>query len=137
MSLTIAFTRRCTLSLLLAALPGCVRYDDSMTEWCVNIEQAQMWPIDQPELATFVYATEGGPPAGCLCFDEAESQVLRDRTPGTQYDELVDELEEAARHDCAWVVPSGNDYSCFIEDGPLAPNLTEPYSDAHDLIACG
>jgi hypothetical protein len=126
MSLTIAFTRRCALGLLLAALPGCVRYDDSMTEWCVNIEQARMWPIDQPELATFVYATEGGPPAGCLCFDEAESQVLRDRTPGTQYDEPVDELEEAARHVCAWVVRSGNDYSCFIEVGARGPNVTEP-----------
>ena len=137
MSAALQLARRCLVGLLFAALPGCVRYDDSMTEWCVNIEQAQMWPVGQPELATVVYATEGGPPAGCLCFDEAESQILRERTPSAQYDDLVDQLEEDARHECAWAVASGNDYSCYIEDGPLVPNLTEPYSDAHDLIACG
>lgn len=137
MSTPLQFTRRCTLGLVLVALPGCVRYDDSLTEWCVNIEQAQMWPIDQPELAVPVSAKRGGPPAGCLCFDEAESQILRERAPGTQYDELVEQLEESARNECAWVVPSGNDYSCYTEDGPLAPNLTEPYSDAHDVSACG
>jgi hypothetical protein len=141
MSRSIKLKRVWAQVLLLAcftALTGCTLFEkDSETEWCINVEHAQMWPIDQPELAESVSADRGGPPIGCQCFDDAEVQILAEEAPVAQYDELVDRLEENARNECAWAVPQGYDHSCYLEDGPLAPNLTVPYSNADGVDVCG
>jgi hypothetical protein len=107
-------------------LLGCPE-DPSESDWCVNLEDAQMWPVDQPELAQPVFSERGGPPIGCRCFDAAEVQILATRSPTDTYEQLVAYIEEDARNECAVDVPPGNDFSCYVEDGPLAPRLTAPY----------
>jgi hypothetical protein len=129
MSRSIMFEHACRRVLsfaCVAVLLGCSE-EPPQTDWCVNLEDAQMWPVDQPELAQQVFSEQGGPPIGCRCFDEAEVQILASQSPADEYDELVAHIEEDARNECAWIVPPGNDFSCYIEDGPLAPRLTAPY----------
>jgi hypothetical protein len=113
-------------------VPGCILPDYCIvlttwgTDWCVYVDEAQMWPIGQPELAEPVSAEQGGPPIGCLCFNDGEFQILDGEAPTEQYDGLVAELEENARNECAWAVPPGYDHTCYFEDGPLAPVLSTP-----------
>jgi hypothetical protein len=149
----IAVTRVCVLGGGLAmglasstVVPGCILQDYCIvintwgTDWCMYVEDAQMWPIGQPELAERVPAKQGGPPIGCLCFNDGEVQIFGDEVPAEQYDKLVAQLEENARNECAWAVPPGYDHSCYLEDGPLAPILSVPYSSEpnNDCIgSCG
>jgi hypothetical protein len=117
-----------------AAAPGCIFADYCIvlntwgTDWCMNVEEAQMWPVGQPELAERVSTENGGPPIGCRCFNDGEVKILDALAPDTQYDELVAQLEENARNECAWAVPPGYDHSCYLQEGPLAPGLTAPYA---------
>ena len=99
-----------------------------------------MWPIGQPELAEPVSAEIGGPPIGCRCFNDGEVQILADESPVDDFDQLAAQLEENARNQCAWAVPPGYDHSCWLEAGPLAPELSAPYSGEpnNDCIgSCG
>jgi hypothetical protein len=137
MSQRTMFRRVCWQGILLASVGvlGCSE-EPSETDWCMNIEDAQMWPIDQPELAQQVYAERGGPPIGCVCFDDAEVQILASESPAAEFERLVARIEEDARNECAWIVPAGNDHACYIEDGPLAPKLTAPYPAAEGSVRC-
>jgi hypothetical protein len=117
-----------------AAAPGCILPDYCIvvntwgTDWCMNVEEAQMWPVGQPELAERVSGDEGGPPEGCQCFNDGEVKILDAQAPAFQYDALVADLEQNARNECAWAVPPGYDHSCYLEGDPLAPVLSAPYS---------
>jgi hypothetical protein len=126
--------------------PGCILPDYCIvvntwgTDWCMNVEEAQMWPVGQPELAERVSVESGGPVIGCRCFNDGEVKFLSQQSPADQYNELVAQLEENARNECAWAVPLGYDHSCYLEDGPLAPVLSAPYSGEpnNDCIgSCG
>lgn len=128
------------------ATPGCILQDYCIvintwgTDWCMHVDDAQMWPLGQPELAERVSATQGGPPEGCLCFNDGEVQMLADQAPAEHYEQLVAQLEENARNECAWAVPPGYDHSCYFEAGPLAPVLSPPYvgNPNNDCIgSCG
>lgn len=142
MAQPVEITRACVLGggLLMglassAVMPGCILPDYCIllttwgTDWCMYVDEAQMWPIGQPELAEPVSAEQGGPPIGCLCFNDGEFQILDDddEVPAEQYDALVAELEENARNECAWAVPPGYDHTCYLEDGALVPVLSAPY----------
>jgi hypothetical protein len=128
------------------AAPGCILPDYCIvittwgTDWCMNVEDAWMWPLGQPELAERVSGDGGGPPEGCRCFNDGEVQMLDDQAPAEQYAQLVAKLEHNARNECAWAVPPGYDHSCYYEEGPLAPILTARYSGEpnNDCIgSCG
>jgi hypothetical protein len=117
-----------------AIAPGCILPDYCIvintwgTDWCIIVDEAQMWPVGQPELAEPVSAKHGGPPIGCQCFNDGEVKFLSAEAPPAQYDQIVAQLEENARNECAWAVPPGYDHSCYLVDGPLAPVLSAPYS---------
>lgn len=113
--------------------PGCVVPDYCIvihtkgTDWCVNVEDAMMWPIGNPEMTEPVGADRGGSPVGCRCMNDGEVLILRQFVPADTYAELVEELEEAARFACADAVPPGYDHNCLIPDDMLGPTFTKPY----------
>ena len=105
----------------------CIVVNASGSDWCVNVEDAQMWPIGQPELAERVTDEHGGPPPGCRCFNDGEVAILAQGVPAEQYAVLVEELEQAARLECASSVPNGYDHNCFSKDELLGPTMSSPY----------
>jgi hypothetical protein len=115
--------------------PGCIFNDYCIvvttqgTNWCVNIEDAMMWPVGQPDLAEPVSIPAGGPPRGCRCFNDADVAILKDELPADIFGGLVGEMEADARNECALAVPPGFDHSCYIEVGSLAPTFGPPYSN--------
>ena len=116
-----------------ATAPACILQDYCIlvntwgTDWCMHVDGAWMWPVEQPELAERVSAGRGGPPEGCRCFNDAEVKLLHTQAPIEQYEQLIAQLEQNARNECAWAVPPGYDHSCYLEEGPLAPALSVPY----------
>lgn len=110
-----------------SAIPACIIPDYCIElqypgrDWCRALEGAKMWPNGQPESASNVVNEYGGPPEGCLCFNDADQTILGDQTPIEQYEYLGDLITDSAREACAAVVPLGYDHNCFDVDGPDAP----------------
>jgi hypothetical protein len=113
----------------------CIVWQTPGTDWCVNVEVAHMWPINQPELAEPVRSESGGLVKGCRCFNDGEHVILNQQAPAEIHAELVEELEEAGRSACAWAVPPGYDHDCFILDDSLGPVFSAPY-DSDPSVDC-
>jgi len=94
-----------------------------------------MWPGGQPMLAEPVPVSHGAPgPAGCLCHNQEEQDILDFGLPPGQYGVLVDEIEIATRQACDSLVPAGWNHNCFITVGPGASNvggLAKTFVDGH------
>ena len=108
--------------------PGCLIPDYCIeiytpgVDWCRRIPDAQMWPSGQPQLAEPIIDPEGGSPTGCICLNDAEQQILTDQAPAIDYDQLLAQLEKAARDKCVSLVPAGFDHDCDTAEAlPEAP----------------
>lgn len=123
--------------------PGCIIPDYCIvlntegTDWCLYVENAQMWPVGQPELAEPVLGPDGSVPKGCRCFNDAEGIILGQGVPAPQFQQLFVHIEEDARNECAWAVPAGYDHTCFVTSDPSAPMLAGPYAGESNLDCIG
>lgn len=126
------------LGLLLATLPpttsGCVYHDTCIKvtspgrDWCRNLANALMWPADGSiDDAEPILRTDGFPPRGCRCYNDAEDQILRDHVPACRFDLFVEELELATRQECQSLVPEGYDHNCWTAAGPMASVVEGEY----------
>jgi hypothetical protein len=98
----------------------CIKVVVSGKKWCRYLGDAQMWPIGKPEESVPVVTSDGGPPTGCVCYNVVEQQVLSTKAPTSHYQILLDEIDAAARDDCASLVPAGYDHSCYEPEVSIA-----------------
>ena len=115
--------------------PGCLIPDYCIeiytpgTDWCRALPEAQMWPSGQPQTPEPILDPEGGGPTGCICFNDAEQQILTDQAPAADYGQLRAQLEKAARDKCVSLVPAGYDHDCDT-------TLAEPEAPGQDSYEC-
>lgn len=103
----------------------CIVIANNGTDWCTQVDGALMWPVGQPDLAEPVVTSAGLPPSGCVCMNSGEFEILFDQTPADVYVALVEEIEAAARADCASLVPPGYHHNCLqYVDGAEIPAPT-------------
>lgn len=95
----------------------CIELYTPGVDWCAVLDGAMIWPNDQPELAEPLVDEYGGPPKGCVCFNDADQAILGDGTPAEQYDALSAIIGSSARNACNALVPLGYDSNCFVKDG--------------------
>jgi hypothetical protein len=106
---------------------GCIFGDECIViitqgnDWCSEIINAQMWPAEHPELAEPVKDAEGNWPRGCVCFNDAEGEILEAELPLLKYMAFSAQIANVARDDCDFHVPLGWDHNCYDEsaDGPV------------------
>lgn len=110
----------------------CIRLNVLGDDYCAPTDDAMMWPIGSPELATPV--REGAAAVvGCVCLNATEVQWLHDEVPEEQFLGLVAEIHHATRNECASLVPQGFDHNCYddeIEFGPIFANEGPTKSDS-------
>lgn len=125
------------------AVPGCIVPDYCIhfhtpgVDWCRALDGAVMWPNGHPEQAVMVTNEQGGPPEGCLCFNDAEQATLTDQTPAEQYEYLIALIDIAARDECSSLVPVGYDDNCYVESGPDASMSLLPVSGEKSFECIG
>ena len=91
----------------------CIIIHKNGNDWCTQIIDAKMWPIGQPELAEVVVDESNEVPKGCACFNVDEEKILDDKSPQSEYNVKVAEIENAARSECAYIVPPGWEHNCY------------------------
>lgn len=106
---------------------GCVYHDTCImvttpgNDWCRNVALAKMWPVGGSfEEGEPILRADGGAPRGCRCYNDAEDQLFEDNAPECQYQQFIDDLEQAAREECQALVPPGYDHNCWITSGSQA-----------------
>ncbi|MCA9696294.1 MAG: hypothetical protein KC431_02130 [Myxococcales bacterium] len=100
---------------------------------CIYLENAKMWPLGQPELAEAVPPSDDAPgPAGCLCMNDAEQEILDYGVPEAKFQEMLAEIENAARDNCDAIVPAGWDHNCYITEGVGA---SVPHADPPAFVS--
>ncbi len=106
---------------------GCVYHDTCImvtspgTDYCRNVALAKQWPVGGSfEDAEPILRPDGGSPRGCRCYNDAESQIVLDQAPECRFEEILDDLAQAARQECQSLVPPGYDHNCWTESGPEA-----------------
>ncbi|MCA9709036.1 MAG: hypothetical protein KDK70_24540, partial [Myxococcales bacterium] len=99
----------------------CIKVTSPGHDWCRNLANAIQWPaggsLDDAEP---VLDAEGDAPKGCVCFNDAEDQILDDEVPACRYEQLIEEIEQAAREECQSLVLPGYDHNCWTATGPQA-----------------
>jgi hypothetical protein len=108
----------------------CIRIQTHGKNNCNYLTNAMMWPAEQPELAVPVPASHDAPgPAGCVCYNAAEQEILDFEVPPGKFAEFMDELEAATRDECDAIVPPGWDHNCYITEGTDASTaaLSKPF----------
>ncbi len=99
----------------------CIRIEVAGYDNCTYLQNAQMWPVGQKQLAQPVPASLGAPgPAGCVCANSVEQDVIDFEVPVAQYDELYDKIVAAARDACSALATPGWENNCYIDAGPDA-----------------
>lgn len=116
-----------TAAALAPAVGGCVYHDACIkvtsagNDWCRNVALAKMWPVGGSfEDAEPILRPDGTAPQGCRCYNDAEHQIFEDKVPECQYQEFIDDLEQAAREECQALVPPGYDHNCWTTSGAQA-----------------
>ncbi|MEM9456824.1 MAG: PDZ domain-containing protein [Myxococcota bacterium] len=124
-------------SLLTPGPSGCIYHDTCIKvtspghDWRRNLANALQWPADGSiEDAVPVTYANGATPRGTRCFNDAEHQILEDETPRCKYDQLIAEIENAARQECQSLVLPGFNHNCWqatganasIAEGPVPEN---------------
>ena len=106
---------------------GCVYHDTCIKvtspghDYCRNVALAKMWPVGGSfEQAEPILRPGGATPRGCRCYNDAENQIFVDYAPECQYEEFIDDLEQAAREECQALVPPGYDHNCWTSSGSQA-----------------
>lgn len=108
----------------------CIKVTSPGHDWCRHLANAVQWPIDGSlEDAMPVLDPGGNTPRGCVCFNDAEHQILDDEVPECPYAELLDELEQAARQECQTLVLPGYEHNCWTTTGPDASTPEVKFSD--------
>lgn len=102
----------------------CILVVTSGDDWCRQIIGARMWPSGSDDLAVPVLDENENWPQACVCFNDAEAEILFGMAPADVYAELASEIEQAARDECDVIVPVGWEHNCYDEspDGPM-PSL--------------
>ena len=103
----------------------CILFNAPGRDWCVLMPGAKMWPIGQPELAQPIRDENFGAPKGCVCLNQVEQMIVGQGVPQGAHDQLVAQLELAARNDCASFVPLGWDSNCYLGE-PNSPDFETP-----------
>jgi hypothetical protein len=113
---------------------GCVYHDTCImvtsagTDWCRNVALARQWPVGGSfDDAEPVLGPDGAVPRGCFCYNDAEDQIMEDESPACRYDEIFDDLEQAARQECQALVPPGYDHNCWTTSGLQASIVDPPF----------
>ena len=114
-------------AILAPGTTGCIYHDTCIkvtspgADWCRNVALAKMWPVGGSfDDAEPVVRLDGGSPRGCRCYNDAENQIFDDEAPECQYEEFLDDLEQAAREECQALVPPGYDHNCWTTSGAQA-----------------
>lgn len=119
----------------------CIKVQNLGQNNCRYLQNAQMWPVGQPELAEPVPGSLGAEgPAGCVCFNSAEQDVINFGVPLGHWNALRDEMEAAARNACSSLATPGWDNNCHIDTGTNAstPSITNFFNGYGDCIgSCG
>jgi hypothetical protein len=105
----------------------CIVVIDYGTDWCVDIVGAQMWPPGRPDLAEPVVDEDGELPRGCICYNDAENEILESQEPLEVFAKFFADLRDAARDDCDYQVPQGWTHNCY-DNGPGGPAFITPGS---------
>lgn len=113
-----------TAAIVAPGAGGCVYHDTCIKvtspghDWCRNVALAKMWPVGGSfEEAEPILRPDGSSPRGCRCYNDAEHQIFDDEAPECQYQEFLDDLEQAAREECQALVPPGYDHNCWTASG--------------------
>lgn len=108
----------------------CIRIENYGQNNCNYLEDAMMWPAGQPELAEPIPGSHNASgPAGCVCLNSAEQEIVDFEVPAGQYATLMAKIETATRNECDAIVPAGWDHNCYIAQGVGASTvaLTHPF----------
>ncbi|HLT38589.1 MAG TPA: hypothetical protein VK034_20015, partial [Enhygromyxa sp.] len=103
-----------------------------------DVVGARMWPPGSEDLAVPVLDEDQNWPRACVCFNDAETEILFGMAPDEVYAELASEIEQAARDECDVIVPVGWEHNCY-DESPDGPMLSLPVQgDPGDCVGdCG
>lgn len=108
----------------------CIRIQTHGKKNCNYLNNAVMWPAGQPEQVKPVPGSLHAPgPAGCVCYNSAEQEIIDFEVPPAKFAEFMGEIEAATRDECDAIVPPGWDHNCYITEGTDASTaaLSKPF----------